>query len=68
MVRVLDLCCVTGSVRKALERIYGAGKYEYVAVDTEAKFRAEVHMDVRDWDYQRSYPTNHFDIVWVNPQ
>ena len=67
MVRVLDLCCGTGSVRKALERIYGPGNYEYVGVDTEAKFGAQVQMDVRDWDYQRSYPTKYFDIVWASP-
>jgi hypothetical protein len=47
MVRVLGLCCGTGIVRKALERIYGPGNYEYVDVDTEAKFGAEVQMDVR---------------------
>jgi hypothetical protein len=45
------------STRKALERIYGPGNYDYVGVDTEAKFGAELYMDVRDCDYQRSYPT-----------
>jgi site-specific DNA-cytosine methylase len=67
MVRVLDMCCGTGSFRKALERIYGPGNYEYAGVDTEAKFEADVQMDVQDWDYQRSYPTKYSDIVWASP-
>jgi hypothetical protein len=59
------MCCDTGSVRKEIERIYSLGNYEYVGVDTEVKFGAEVQMDVRDWDYQRSYPTKYFGIVWA---
>jgi hypothetical protein len=70
MLRVLDLCCGTKSVKKALEAPQDGRSglsCEYVGVDTEATYIPEVHMDVREWDYMSSYPPGYFDIVWASP-
>jgi hypothetical protein len=72
VLRVLDLCCGTGSVRQAVERIFGrTHRIVYVGVDVERRFEPTVVADVRSWDHASQLPTlfgrGRIDIVWASP-
>lgn len=67
VVRVLDLCCGSRSVDKALRSLLGEGNYEYVGLDNDPESGADIKCNVLEWDYYNKYPVGHFDIVWASP-
>jgi hypothetical protein len=67
VVRVLDLCAGTKSIRDAAVRAFGAKGLRYVSVDSVAEFAPDHLVDVRRWDYRAAYRPGDFDIVWASP-
>ena len=65
--RILDLCCGTESIGKALQRIFPDQRYEYVTVDVDPKFQPTIVADMRDIDPAALWKPGEFDIVWASP-
>ena len=61
--RLLDLCCGSKSVGKALEGIVRV----YYTVDNARKHKPTVLCDIRTWDYKTDLAGQDFDVVWASP-
>ena len=61
--RVLVLCSGTRSVDRAFER----KAWQVTSVDWLPKFQPTLCVDILEWDYQSSFPKDHFDFVWASP-
>ncbi len=66
MLRVLDLCCGSQSVKKALREIYGDDAVHVLGVDTDTSCQPDIVCDIRNWNYREFVP-GAFDIVWASP-
>lgn len=64
-IRVLELFKGTGSVEKAVNKLY-PNRVEVISVDIEPKFNPTYCCDFMDFDYMAWQP-GHFDIVWASP-
>lgn len=58
--RVLELFSGTGSIGKCCDAL----GYECISLDIDD--RADIVCDILVWDY-KTYPKDHFDIVWASP-
>jgi site-specific DNA-cytosine methylase len=59
--RCLELFSGTHSVGKVLKE---AG-WEVISLDIDGK--ADINIDILNWDYKEAYPTGYFDVVWASP-
>lgn len=59
--KCLELFSGTHSVGKVLKE---AG-YEVISLDIDGK--ADINIDILNWDYKEAYPTGYFDVVWASP-
>lgn len=64
--RVLDLCCGTKSIGKALAEA-GIHLEDYYTVDNVARHNPTTLVDITVWDYKTALKDKVFDIVWASP-
>jgi hypothetical protein len=60
--RLLELFSGTGSVGHT----FSSQGWEVISLDIDPKTNANIHEDIRTWDYT-AYPPNHFDAIWASP-
>ena len=60
--RLLDLYTGTGSVAKVAREM----GYDVVTLDVDARCKADLCVDVLEWDYT-SIPVGYFDVIWASP-
>jgi len=61
VIKVLELFSGSGSVGKVCKE----KGYEVVSLDIDP--RADINMDIMDWDYKDMYNPGHFDIIHASP-
>lgn len=61
VIKVLELFSGSGSVGKVCKE----KGYEVVSLDIDP--RADINMDIMDWDYKDMYKPGHFDIIHASP-
>lgn len=68
-IRILDLCCGTMCLKKAIPLVCAASKYnvEYIGVDIDPSTGADVIVDIVKWDYASALSANEFDVVFAWP-
>ena len=62
--KVLELFKGTGSVEKAIMKLYPHA--DVISVDIEPKFNATITCNIMDLDYKQWKP-GYFDIIWASP-
>lgn len=60
--RLLELFSGTGSVGK----IFREQGWEVVSLDWDPRFKADLVVDIRKWDY-KSLPRDYFSLIWASP-
>lgn len=63
--RILDLCCGTKSMTRAIRRMFPNAKI--ITLDIDPKFAPTILADIREWKVQAEFPPGHFDIIWASP-
>lgn len=58
---LLELFKGTGSIGKVAKR----KGYKIVSLDSDAKFKPDIHTDILDWDYKNSGLKP--DVIWASP-
>ena len=61
MKRMLDLFSGTGSVGS----VFKSAGWEVVSLDRDSK--ADIQIDILDWDYKETYEPKHFQFIWASP-
>ena len=61
VIKVLELFSGSGSVNKVCKE----KGYEVLSLDLDP--RADINMDIMDWDYKDMYKPGHFDIIHASP-
>lgn len=60
MVRILDLCAGTGSVKRAMPGV------EVISVDMSSKYNPTIQADILKWNY-KAVNIGKIDIIWASP-
>lgn len=63
--RILDLCCGTKSITRALHKLFPHAKI--VTVDVDPAFNPSILTDVREWKVSHDFKVGHFDMIWASP-
>ena len=63
--RILDLCCGTKSISKALKKLFPGAKI--ITVDIDPAFLPTILADVREWKVANDFRKGHFDMIWASP-
>lgn len=60
--RILDLCSGTHSIERALDKTH-----DITRVDIDPKHNPSICVDIRNWDFKKSFPKRYFDVIWASP-
>ena len=63
VLKVLDLFSGSKSVQKAVDEKL-ARFFEVTSLDLA---RADINVDILDWDYQNEFGPGDFDVIWCSP-
>ena len=63
VLKVLDLFSGSKSVQKAVDEKL-ARFFEVTSLDLA---RADINVDILDWDYQNEFEPGNFDVIWCSP-
>ena len=63
--RILDLCCGTKSMARAIRRMFPNAKI--ITLDIDPRFDPTILVDIREWKVRAEFPPGHFDIIWASP-
>ena len=60
---MLELFCGTGS----FGAVFRAAGYVVVSLDSDAKWKLDICVDVLQWDYKNPFSVGYFDVITTSP-